>query len=195
MVFNQSGTMAYLLNELKSRIDVFKIMGDKFERTQSIDADKIKGDNASADIHISPDGKWLLTSNRITSNEITVFNILDNGTLKKIYHQPVAKTPRNFSFDPTGKYVLVASQDESKIQVFSFDTQSGMMTDTKKDIQVEMPVCIQFRKVEKEVDAEEPEQDITQDLDAMKAAAGVPVTTTAPKNAYTESLRIAAGLK
>jgi hypothetical protein len=48
---------------------------------------------------------------------------------------------------------------------------------------------------DEEVDAEEPEQDITQDLDAMKAAAGVPVTTTAPKNAYTESLRVAAGLK
>jgi hypothetical protein len=48
---------------------------------------------------------------------------------------------------------------------------------------------------DEEVDATEPEQDITQDLDAMKAAAGVPVTTTAPKNEYTESLRIAAGLK
>ena len=47
---------------------------------------------------------------------------------------------------------------------------------------------------DEEVDTTEPE-DITQDLDAMKAAAGVPVTTTAPKNAYTESLRIAAGLK
>ena len=48
---------------------------------------------------------------------------------------------------------------------------------------------------EEEVDVEEPEQDITQDLDAMKAAAGVPVTTTAPKNDFTESLRVAAGLK
>jgi hypothetical protein len=48
---------------------------------------------------------------------------------------------------------------------------------------------------EEEVDLEEPEQDITQDLDAMKAAAGVPVTTTAPVNDFTESLRVAAGLK
>jgi hypothetical protein len=47
---------------------------------------------------------------------------------------------------------------------------------------------------EEEIIDTEPE-DITQDLDAMKAAAGVPITTTAPKNAYTESLRIAAGLK
>ena len=38
-------------------------------------------------------------------------------------------------------------------------------------------------------------QDLTKEIDAMKAAAHVPVTTTAPKNKYTESLRIAAGLK
>ena len=37
--------------------------------------------------------------------------------------------------------------------------------------------------------------DITPELDAMKAVAGVPVTTTAPVNEYTDSLRIAAGLK
>ena len=48
---------------------------------------------------------------------------------------------------------------------------------------------------DEEIDAEEPEQDITQDLDAMKAVAGVPVTTTAPVNDFTESLRVAAGLK
>lgn len=38
----------------------------------------------------------------------------------------------------------------------------------------------------------EREQD---EIDAMKAAAGVEVTTKAPKNEFTESLRIAAGLK
>jgi hypothetical protein len=47
---------------------------------------------------------------------------------------------------------------------------------------------------DEEVDSTEPE-DITKDLDAMKAVAGVPVTTTAPVNDFTESLRVAAGLK
>ena len=43
---------------------------------------------------------------------------------------------------------------------------------------------------------QEPEpENITPELDAMKAVAGVPVTTTAPVNEYTDSLRIAAGLK
>lgn len=39
------------------------------------------------------------------------------------------------------------------------------------------------------------EGDITKDLDAMKSAAGVSVTTTAPVNDFTESLRVAAGIK
>jgi hypothetical protein len=47
---------------------------------------------------------------------------------------------------------------------------------------------------EEEIIDTEPE-DITKDLDAMRSAAGVPITTTAPKNEYTESLRIAAGIK
>jgi len=47
---------------------------------------------------------------------------------------------------------------------------------------------------DEELEVSEPE-DITSKLDAMKAVAGVPVTTTAPVNEYTDSLRIAAGLK
>jgi len=51
-----------------------------------------------------------------------------------------------------------------------------------------------YGKDDEELEVSEPE-DITPELDAMKAVAGVPVTTTAPVNEYTDSLRIAAGLK
>jgi hypothetical protein len=44
-------------------------------------------------------------------------------------------------------------------------------------------------------DVVDTETDITKDLDAMKSAAGVSVTTTAPVNDFTESLRVAAGIK
>ena len=47
---------------------------------------------------------------------------------------------------------------------------------------------------EEEIVNPEPE-DITKDLDAMKSAAGLNINTVAPNNEYTESLRIAAGLK
>ena len=47
---------------------------------------------------------------------------------------------------------------------------------------------------EEEIIDTEPE-DITKDLDAMRSAAGLNVDTVAPNNEYTESLRVAAGIK
>ena len=47
---------------------------------------------------------------------------------------------------------------------------------------------------EEELAVTEPE-DITKDLDQMKTTARIPVTTKAPVNDFTESLRVAAGLK
>jgi hypothetical protein len=48
------------------------------------------------------------------------------------------------------------------------------------------------RKYDKDQESNYKDQE---ELDALKTAAGVPVTTTAPKNEYTESLRVAAGIK
>jgi hypothetical protein len=71
-----------------------------------------------------------------------------------------------------------------------------LTADTLKDIVPLTPDAYdaKYGDDDVEVDATEPE-DITKDLDAMKAVAGVPITTKAPKNEYTESLRVAAGLK
>lgn len=51
-----------------------------------------------------------------------------------------------------------------------------------------------YGEEDEEIDTVEPE-DITKDLDAMKSAAGLDIDTVAPKNEYTESLRVAAGIK
>jgi hypothetical protein len=50
-------------------------------------------------------------------------------------------------------------------------------------------------KYGKDEELVDTEADITKDLDAMKAVAGVPIDTKAPVNDFTESLRVAAGLK
>lgn len=156
MVFNKNGSYAYLISEMKGVVDVFRVTDNQFEKVQTIVADTTSSlsSRGSADIHISPNAKWLVTSNRITSNELTIFTILSNGLLEKVGHQVVAKKPRNFSFDPTGKFVFVASQDDHKVQVFSFDDRTGKLIDTKQDILVDNPVCLNFLKMEVEVDPE-----------------------------------------
>jgi 6-phosphogluconolactonase (cycloisomerase 2 family) len=144
--FNAKGDRAYLLNELSSDVDVFAVKGLQLEKIQSIPADtsaaKVKG---SADIHLSPNGKWLIASNRISSNQVVVFKVEADGKLKRVFHQNVAKIPRNFTFDPSGTFVLVASQEEDRVQVFSFDDATGTMQDLHQDILVKSPVSLLIR--------------------------------------------------
>ncbi|MFZ9661904.1 MAG: lactonase family protein, partial [Chitinophagaceae bacterium] len=106
LVFNEDGSKAYLINELKGVIDVFNVNEKGFIKIQTIVSDtaQTKTDKGSADIHFSPDGKWLISSNRVTSNDLAVFSVLPDGTLKQMGHQAVGKRPRNFCFTPDGKY-------------------------------------------------------------------------------------------
>ena len=158
-VFDEAGKFGYLISEMSGTVDVFAVNQNKLTAIQSIIADtaytkepKAKG---SGDIHISPNGKWLITTNRVSSNELTIFKIEANGQLTKMYHQPVLKRPRNFSFDPAGQFVFVASQEEDKVQIFTFDEATGKLSDTRQLMDIKSPVCLQFSANPMEVTPEE----------------------------------------
>lgn len=144
MVFNSSGDIAYVLGELSGTVDVFRIYANEFTHLQRIVIDQSAGNpnHASADLHLSPDGKWLLASNRKTQNSIRVLAVLPSGELRDFKEFLVGKTPRNFQFDPTGRFVYVASQGENRIQKFAFT--NGELSDTQEDIEVKQPVAILF---------------------------------------------------
>ena len=100
----------------------------------------------SADIHVSPDGKFLYASNRGAANNIAIFSINPrSGVLTPVGHQPVlGKSPRNFNFDPTGHFLLVANQDSDEIVIFNVSKQTGLLQDSGKRIKVSKPVCIKW---------------------------------------------------
>jgi 6-phosphogluconolactonase len=58
----------------------------------------------------------------------------------------MGKTPRNFNFDPTGNFLLVANQQSDDIVIFKIDKKTGLLTDTNKRINVPNPVCIKWIK-------------------------------------------------
>jgi 6-phosphogluconolactonase len=146
MVFNKSGDIAYVLGELSGTVDVFRIYANEFTHLQRIVIDQSAGNpnHASADLHLSPDGKWLLASNRKTQNSIRVLAVLPSGELRDHQEYVVGKMPRNFQFDPSGRFVYVACQGENRIQKFAF--KDGKLTDTQEDIKVKQPVAILFLK-------------------------------------------------
>jgi 6-phosphogluconolactonase len=60
-------------------------------------------------------------------------------------HQPtLGKTPRNFNFDPSGNFLLVANQDSDDIVIFKVDKETGLLSDSGKRINAGNPVCIKW---------------------------------------------------
>jgi 6-phosphogluconolactonase len=53
--------------------------------------------------------------------------------------------PRNFSLDPTGRWLLVANQRSGSVIVFARDQKSGRLTPTPQRIALPSPVCLRFR--------------------------------------------------
>lgn len=138
------GKYLYLLGELSGEVIVFDYAFGELTQKQIIAADTT-GAKGSGDIHISPDGHFLYASNRLQADGIAIFSIdPDDGTLTKSGYQLTAKHPRNFVITPNGKFLLVAGRDDDKIQVFSIDTETGLLTDTRQDIHLGKPVCLKF---------------------------------------------------
>ena len=115
-----------------------------FDTIQHIKADTLDA-RGSADIHLSPDGKFLYASNRLKGDGIAIFEVSsEDGTLDKVGYQPTGIHPRNFNITPNGKYLLVACRDTNEIQIYEREEESGLLKDTGKRIKMPKPVCVQF---------------------------------------------------
>ena len=146
LIFSKDGRFAYLINELGGECVVLSYRKGKLKEVQRLMADE-GGGRGSADIHISPDGRFLYTSHRLKKDGIAIFAINPkNGTLTKIGYQLTGVHPRNFAITPNGKYLLVACRDDNKIQVFQRNETTGELTETSQEIEVDKPTCILFAK-------------------------------------------------
>jgi 6-phosphogluconolactonase len=153
LTFHPSNNYAYLMEELSGTVVLFKYYNGTLKKMQRISS-MPAGDTSfagSADIHVSPDGKFLYASNRADANSIAIFKVnKKNGKLTLTGHQPtLGKTPRNFNFDPSGNFLLVANQNSDEIVIFKRDKKTGLLTDTQKRIEVGSPVCIKWIGMEK----------------------------------------------
>ena len=146
--FHPNGKYAYLLEELAGEVVAYQYQSGQLKQLQNISSVPVgeKGYPGSADIHVSPDGKFLYASNRAEFNNLAIYKIdPKTGKLSNVgFQSTLGKTPRHFNFDPTGKYLLAANQDSDEIVVFSRNMKTGLLTDTGKRIGVGKPVCLKW---------------------------------------------------
>ncbi len=145
--FDPSEKYAYLIQEMSGIVTVYDYTNGKLreKQTVSMPADGFIGKIDAADIHISPDGKFLYGSMRGDINELGIYAIDQTGNLTFVGRQStLGRTPRNFSIDPSGNFLLVANQNTDEIIVFKRDKKTGLLTSTGKKITVGKPVCLKF---------------------------------------------------
>jgi 6-phosphogluconolactonase len=143
-IFHPDGKTAYLLNELTGQLVVYDYRNGQLQEAQTIASATAGGkyDQGSADIHISPNGKFLFTSNRGVSNNIAIFMLAKDGKLNRSGEQKVNEHPRNFMIDPTGKFLLVASKNQSTVQIFAINQSFGLLEATGQAIEIDQPVFL-----------------------------------------------------
>ncbi len=146
--FHPNGRFAFLVEEMSGTVVAYRYKKGKLTKLERLvtHPPEIKEGYGSADIHTSPDGKYLYVSNRGNENTITIFSINPSTgklTLKGI-QSTLGKTPRNFVIDPTGKFLLVANQATGNIVVFRRDPETGMLTPISEEIKLPEPTCLKM---------------------------------------------------
>jgi 6-phosphogluconolactonase len=133
LVFSPDKKFVYLLNELDAAIYVFPwdaTTGTLKKETQVASAlpKDFTGKPWAADIHLTPDGKFLYASERTTST-LAAFRVdAKTGALTSIGSYATEKQPRGFAIDPSGRYLLAVGQLSNSMTSYAIDKKTGALT-------------------------------------------------------------------
>ena len=141
LLFDASGQHLYVIGELSGDITVFDYVAGSLTEKQVIKADRMDARGA-ADIHFSPDGKFLYASLRLRGDGIVVFEVGPGGLLNYVGYTATGPHPRNFNITPNGRYVLVCCRDNDSVEVYARDASTGLLTFTGERLPVTRPVYV-----------------------------------------------------
>jgi 6-phosphogluconolactonase len=147
--FRPDGKTAFSINELNSTITSYAWNGSTGALTTGASVSTLPADfhgtNSTAEIAVDASGHFVYGSNR-GHDSIAVFAVRPSGALALVEHTAVGgKTPRNFSIDPTGRWLVAANQESSTLTVFRRDVTSGRLTPAGTPHAAPAPVCVLFR--------------------------------------------------
>ena len=133
--FHPNGKLVYVLGELDGSVYVFDYDAGagQLKEKQAVSAlpPDFQGKPSAADLHITPDGRFLYASER-TSSTLAGFKVDGvNGMLSPIGSVPTEKQPRGFRIDSTGRYLLAVGQLSHRLSSYRIDADTGKLTKLK----------------------------------------------------------------
>jgi len=81
----------------------------------------------AADLHLTPDGRFLYASER-TSSTLGAFRVdRASGQLTFLGSTPTEKQPRGFAIDSTGRFLIVAGEKSDTLASYAIDSETGAL--------------------------------------------------------------------
>lgn len=146
MVFSGDGRHLYLVTEMGNHVFHFQRTESGWENVQRLailpKEVKTGPEVLAADIHLSPDGRFLYASAR-GWNGLAAYRVEQDGALTFAGHYFCGGDgPRNFCISPDGRWVAVANQYSGTVAFLLRDVKSGALKEAVYKLCVPQAVCV-----------------------------------------------------
>ena len=144
LIFNKQHNMAYLLNEVGNTVSVLRFEQQDFSLVQQLSTlpEGFAEFSKAAAIRLSPDGRFLLASNR-GLDSIAVYRVQEDNLLELQSIVPSGGvSPRDINFLPDGIHVAAANEFSDNVVFFDFDPVSGTLTPNLQELKLPRPLAV-----------------------------------------------------
>lgn len=147
--FHPSGKWIYLVTELDSSLLVLRREGDRLEKAGEYPLRQASdpAETWAADIHLSPDGRFLYASVR-GPGCLCGFQVLGEGeALLPLGRFPTGGScPRSFALSPDGRYVAAANQEPGNLVLFPREEKTGLLGEALCSVEIPQAACVKWRE-------------------------------------------------
>lgn len=124
IAFSPDGAFAYVVNEYADSVSAHTVGTDgslaRFQTITTLPAGFDGSANTCADVHVTPDGRFLYASNR-GHDSLAMYTIEADGSLAALGTVPTEARPRELDVSPDGHYVVAAGQDSGSLQSYRIE--------------------------------------------------------------------------
>lgn len=150
LIFHPNGKFAYGTEELSGTVSVYSYVKGSLKNIQTLvnDADQKKKNLETSDVQVSPDGRFLYVGNRGTENNIIIYAVAENGTLKVIGQESTfGKNPRVFAIAESGKFLITTNTVSGDVAVLERNSETGLLKKAGKDLNIKGVSSVVIRTV------------------------------------------------
>ncbi|MBT2787137.1 MULTISPECIES: beta-propeller fold lactonase family protein [unclassified Halomonas] len=124
IAYHPNQSIAYVIGERNGTINAIGYDELGLRRLQMVDLPNQLEPFQAADIHITPDARFLYTSEKATST-LHLFDVQSDGRLTFVAQFPTENRPRGFAITSDGNYLVAAGQYSHHIASYRIDNETG----------------------------------------------------------------------